>query len=195
MHARRAATAVLLTIAAATAGCSADSGDDTKPAADASTQAVTSTAPTPSATPSGPMVIGDTYSSTREDQGVTYKTTSTVLAYEHDVKVSIAADEENGTDGYVWSALEIKVCALSDGIGVSRFPWILAYADGSRVEPSGTTYGDFPKPEYPIEADVKNGDCVRGKITYAVPGDQHPVKVIYAPEGLPEPVEWTMPKS
>ncbi|PWG08260.1 DUF4352 domain-containing protein [Streptomyces sp. V2] len=123
-----------------------------------------------------------------------YKATSTVLGYEQGFKAQASAAEETGAPGYVWAALEIKVCVLSDGMRVTRFPWVLAYADGARVEPSGTTYGDFPKPEYPIDTQVKKGDCVRGKIAYAVPGDQRPAKVIYAPEGLPEPVEWAMPK-
>lgn len=187
MHAR--STAVLAVTLLVLTGCTTSSGDKAKEPA-SSTPTV---APKPS--PSAPMTLGDTFSSTREVDGVTYESTSTVVAYEHDVKTSVSAEDETGASGYVWSALEIKVCMKSDGMGVSRFPWILAFADGARVEPSGTTYGDFPKPEYPIEADVKNGDCVRGKITYAVPGDQRPTKVIYAPDSLPEPVEWTMPKS
>jgi hypothetical protein len=195
MHARRALPTLLISLAALTAACTSSDDNKAAPADTPTPKASASAQAKPTPSPSKAMTIGDAFDYEREQDGLIYKSTSTVLAYEHDAKTSIAADEENGTDGYVWSALEIKVCAKSDGISVSRFPWILAYADGARVEPSGTTYGDFPKPEYPIEADVKNGDCVRGKITYAVPGNQRPAKVIYAPDALPEPVEWTMPKS
>ncbi|MFF5004671.1 hypothetical protein ACFY3G_17795 [Streptomyces phaeochromogenes] len=194
MHARTALPVALLALAGLT-GCSSDDKATPTAGTTPATSAASTPTPSPKPSPDKAMTVGDTFSSTREDQGLTFKSTSTVIGYQHDVKASTSADEENGTDGYVWSALEIKVCAKSDGISVSRLPWILAYADGARIEPSGTTYDDFPKPEYPVEAQVKNGDCVRGKITYAVPGDQKPVKVIYAPDGLPEPVEWAMAKS
>ncbi|MEV6409388.1 DUF4352 domain-containing protein [Streptomyces bobili] len=195
MNTRTAACAALFALVALATACSSDDAADSTPKPSASAAAAASSASPPSPIPSKARTIGDMYSSTREDQGLTFQTTSTVLGYEHDFKAQASAAEETGAAGYVWSALEIKVCAQSDGISVSRFPWVLAYADGARVEASGTTYGDFPKPEYPIEAKVKNGDCVRGKIAYAVPGNQRPVKVIYAPDGLPEPVEWTMPVS
>jgi len=55
------------------------------------------------------------------------------------------------------------------------------------------TYGDFPKPEYPYDATVKAGDCVRGKTVFAVPGKQRPERVLYTPEALPEPAEWAVP--
>ncbi|WP_143673390.1 hypothetical protein, partial [Streptomyces griseiscabiei] len=58
------------------------------------------------------MALGDTYHSVRDVDGVTYDSTSTVLAYEHDVKAQASAEEETGAAGYVWSALEIKVWGL-----------------------------------------------------------------------------------
>ncbi len=55
--------------------------------------------------------------------------------------------------------------------------------------------GDFPKPEFPTDdATVKVGDCIRGKISIPVPPDSRPERIVYAPEGLDEPVEWTVPK-
>lgn len=194
---RTRTTAVGVLLLAALTACSSSDGESNKAAPSTkSTPPATTAAPTtPSSSPNQPRAFGDSYTSEEEFDGDVYKATSVVLGYEHDVKAQASAAEEVNADGYVWSALEIKVCAESDGISVSRFPWVLAYADGARVEPSGTTYDDFPKPEYPIEAQVKNGDCVRGKITYAVPGDQKPIKVIYAPDGMPDPVEWAMPRS
>ncbi|MHC5903555.1 hypothetical protein ACVNF4_06520 [Streptomyces sp. S6] len=153
---------------------------------------------TPSSAPSGDQTtrtIGDTFSNSSDADGMHAETSVTVIGYEHGFNAQASAATETGERGYVWSALHIKLCALSgsDTVVVSRTPWVLAYSDGARIEASGTTYGDFPKPEYPIEGKVKGGDCVRGKIAYAVPGKERPTKVIYAPGSLDEPVEWTFP--
>ncbi|KUN91910.1 hypothetical protein AQJ67_41510 [Streptomyces caeruleatus] len=119
----------------------------------------------------------------------------TVLSYEQGIKAQTTADQEFSTDGYEWAALEIKTCIAKGTGGTTRYPWILAYEDGARVEPSSVTYGDFPKPEYPYEATVKAGDCVRGKTVFAVPGNQRPERVLYTPEALPEGAEWAVPKA
>ncbi|MGW7064071.1 hypothetical protein ACWGHM_36995 [Streptomyces sp. NPDC054904] len=153
-------------------------------------------APSVTASPSAPLsptrnAFGQSIT-TSDPQGTT-TATAVVLGYEQGVKAQQSADEENGTTGYTWSALEIKVCSTKGNILTSRFPWILAYADGTRIEPSGTTYGDFPKPEYPFEAKVNEGDCVRGKTVYAVPASQRPERVLYTAQILPRPAEWAVP--
>ncbi|WP_154686013.1 hypothetical protein [Streptomyces himastatinicus] len=80
-------------------------------------------------------------------------------------------------------------------ITASQFPWSLAFADGTRAEVTGLNGGDFPKPEFPTDdATVKVGDCIRGKIPIPVPPASRPERIVYAPEGLDEPVEWTVPK-
>ncbi|CAL9456563.1 hypothetical protein SUDANB15_02532 [Streptomyces sp. enrichment culture] len=193
----RTRTTVGILAALALTACSSEDNNTaaTKPTPATSAASTSPASPSPTPNTDTPLAVGDTYTSTVEDQGLTYKATITVLDYEHDFDAQASAAEEVNADGYVWSSLEIKVCAKSDGISVSQFPWVLAYADGSRFEPSDVSYGDFPKPEYPLEAQVKNGDCVRGKIPYAVPGDQKPIKVIYAPDGMREPVEWTLPRT
>ncbi|MFD5427709.1 hypothetical protein [Streptomyces sp. NPDC127084] len=188
------AAALLGTLAA----CGGRSQPDAKPPASASP-----TSPKPATTkstaaelsPTALRTFGKSYTNTsHDDEGTPYIATVSVLGYEQDVaKHSTSADEEFNTDGYVWAALELKVCAKTDGISASRFPWVLAYTDGARVEPSGVTYGDFPKPEYPIEAQVKKGDCIRGKIVFPVPGNQRPHKVVYSPDSQPESAEWSVP--
>lgn len=105
-----------------------------------------------------------------------------VLAYEQPVKSVGSAAEESGAKGYVWAALEVKVCSTLGEFTTSSQPWTLAYADGARIEPSSTTYDDFPKPEYVDDAALAPGDCSRGKIVFPVPGNQRPAKAIYAPE-------------
>ncbi|MBT2511452.1 hypothetical protein J7I98_37770 [Streptomyces sp. ISL-98] len=66
--------------------------------------------------------------------------------------------------------------------------------DGRRVEVTGLNGGDMPKPEFPTDGvSVKAGDCVRGKVPYAVPGDKWPERIVYAPQSLDEPLEWLVP--
>ncbi|MFB6626498.1 MULTISPECIES: hypothetical protein [unclassified Streptomyces] len=108
-------------------------------------------------------------------------------------KTQTSADQEFNTTGYVWATVEIKVCTTKGTVQTSRYPWVLAYDDGTRIEPSSVTYGDFPKPEYPYDAKIKAGDCVRGKTVFAVPGKQRPERVVYTSELLPEPAEWAVP--
>ncbi|WP_435215884.1 hypothetical protein [Streptomyces sp. bgisy034] len=192
MNARRAATAALLAAAITTAGCTADSEPT---ASSKSTPAATKAASSPKpseSTPEPPRALGETFTWT-SDEGYTFGTT--VMGYEQDVaKNSVSADEEFDTDGYVWAAVDIKVCLKKGKAGVTRYPWVLAYADGARIEPSTVTYGDFPKPEYPYEAELKAGDCVRGKTVFAVPGNQRPERILYTTESLPEDAEWAVPK-
>jgi hypothetical protein len=192
MHIRRAACAALLAAATATAGCTSDGEPSTKSdSASAPTKKVSS--PTPSeAKPRPPRAMGETLTWT-SDEGFNFDTT--VMGYEQDVaKNSVSPDEEFDTEGYVWAAVDIEACLKKGKTAVTRYPWALAYVDGTRIEPSSVTYGDFPKPEYPYEADVKAGECVRGKTVFAVPGDQRPERVLYTTESLPENAEWAVPK-
>ncbi|MFJ8192796.1 hypothetical protein ACIQ8D_23995 [Streptomyces sp. NPDC096094] len=186
---RTITTAAVLLLALT--ACSSDSDD--KPSSQKTTRdkAAPSSATTPSPTPEQPRQFGQVLNfSDPVDHG---ELDVTVLGYEQGVKAQTTADQEFGTTGYVWAALEIKACVKKGTAGITRYPWTLAYADGARVEPSSVTYGDFPKPEYPYEATVKTGDCVRGKTVFPVPGDQRPERVLYTPEALPEPAEWAVP--
>ncbi|MFE6942219.1 hypothetical protein [Streptomyces chartreusis] len=165
-------------------------GDDKarKPKAPAATSS-----PAPSPTEDEPRDFDEVLTFNDPVGEVTLKVT--VLGYEQGIKAATSADQEFSTTGYEWAALEIKACVTKGTGGTTRYPWVLAYADGARIEPSSVTYGDFPKPEYPYEATVKAGDCVRGKTVFAVPGDQRPERVLYTPEALPEGAEWKVPKA
>ncbi|WP_327696432.1 hypothetical protein [Streptomyces sp. NBC_00459] len=186
---------VALLLATATA-CSG-SGDAEKQVAKPSTTATTktskeSTAAEPSARREAPRALGEPFSFTTD--GATM--VMTVLSYEQGrFHPRQSADKEFGTTGYTWAAVEIKAC-LKNGVGaVTRYPWALAYADGARIKPSGVTYGDFPKPEYPYAATVKPGTCVRGKTVFAVPAKQRPERVLYTSTTLRTPAEWSVPKT
>ncbi|MFF7180860.1 DUF4352 domain-containing protein [Streptomyces sp. NPDC008121] len=180
------AAGLLLTVT----GCGADHVRPTSgPAATAA-----SDTPSPSGSPTamGPLPFGAAMKVTDTEDGTAG--TVTVLGYEQrGITAQTSADEEFGTSGYVWATIELKVCSTRGTLGATRYPWALAYADGSRIEPSGVTYGDFPKPEYPYEAKIKAGDCVRGKTVFAVPGAQRPERVLYTTDLFDTPPEWTVP--
>lgn len=147
----------------------------------------------PTTADGGPYALGKTWHWDDPDWAVG---TTTVISYQQGVaKDATQPEEEFGSEsaGYVWAAVDLKVCnAKGKTITVNNYPWSLAYKDGSRVQPSSTTYGDFPRPEYPYEdTEVPPGDCVRGKIVFPVPGDERPQRIVYAPEG--RHAEWTVP--
>lgn len=186
---RAAAGAALLF---ALAACSGGGSTDEAPAKDSKASKSATSKPQPKPSADKPRALGQTFTFTGSD-GVT--AAMTVIGYEQGTfKPQTSADEEFGTKGYTWAAVEIKACITKGNSGVTRYPWALAYQDGTRIEPSTATYGDFPKPEYPYEAKIKEGDCVRGKTVFAVPADERPNRVLYTNDELNLPAEWTVPK-
>ncbi|MEU8773508.1 DUF4352 domain-containing protein [Streptomyces sp. NPDC048606] len=124
------------------------------------------------------------------------KFTVVVLAYTQPAEGPQPPDRKT-LGGDAWATAEVKVCNTAPKtFSVSQFPWSLAYEDGTRIKVTGLNGGDLPKPEFPsLDTAVKQGDCVRGKIPYPVPGDKRPSRVVYAPEGLKEPIDWVIPAS
>ncbi|MFD4003184.1 hypothetical protein [Streptomyces rubiginosohelvolus] len=173
--------------------CGTEPEPDAPAAGPKPSKAASAPSPEPAQTEDVPLDFGEIVTVLDKEDGS--EATSTVVSYEQGIKAETAADDEFGTKGYVWAALELKLCATKGTSGATRYPWALAYSDGARIEPSGVTYGDFPKPEYPYEAMVKQGDCIRGKTVFAVPGDQRPERVLYTTELFDTPPEWSVPKS
>jgi hypothetical protein len=145
-----------------------------------------------------PLPLGETWEWEVGDGKVSGS--ATVLGYRQRVALDAPTPEEDSgaeSKGYVWAALEVKVCnnpTSADPIIVSNTPWVLAYADGAQIQPSSTTYDAFPRPEFPIgDTQLAAGRCIQGETVYPVPGDQRPTAAVYAPEGLEEPTEWTIP--
>ncbi|MFD3874411.1 DUF4352 domain-containing protein [Streptomyces sp. NPDC058623] len=124
----------------------------------------------------------------------TSKVSAVLLAYTQPVAGPRPPDPVT-QGGDVWATAEVKVCNTGgENFSVSQFPWSLAYEDGTRIKVTGLNGGDMPKPEFPSGDEVvKQGDCVRGKIPYPVPGDKRPARVVYAPQGLDEPIDWVVP--
>lgn len=183
---------VALLLAAATA-CSegGDAGKPTgKPRATKAARGNTAAKPSPSL--DAPRALGKPFAFTTDGATMVL----TVLTYEQGrFHPRRSADEEYGTTGYTWAAVEIKACLKNGFAAVTRYPWALAYADGTRIKPSGVTYRDFPKPEYPDAATMKPGECVRGKTVFAVPAKQRPERVLYTSTTLKSPAEWSLPKA
>lgn len=180
-HLTLAATVLLL------AGCSSNDS----PAADAKPKPTGSTAsPTPEDT--GPLKLGAPWQWDVPEIDAAGNTTA--LAYKQPI-TGISPPGIDGDTGEVWGQAEVKVCVTQGTIGVSQFPWSLAFEDGARVDVTGSSGGDFPRPEFPMDATVKTGDCVRGLIMFPVPKDQRPERIIYAPEGSTDSTEWAVPKT
>lgn len=194
MHVRTTAVAMLLAAATLTA-CGSNDTDDTKAKTSPSTakSAAPETTTEESPEPDEPYTF-DTPMDWGNDED-TLTGTTTVLSYEQPITSVGSAAEETGEKGYVWGALEVKVCTEKGKLLVTNTDMTLAYKDGARVEASSSTWDDFPKPAFPFEAEVQAGDCVRGKTVFPVPGDQRPDKVMYAPNGDTKTLaEWTVPK-
>jgi hypothetical protein len=189
----RTTTAALITaglLATLTACGSSDDAKVTK--SDATPEAAaTSAAPEPTPTQQTTFAVGETADVDDTENGV--KFSATVIAYTQPVKGPQPPTPELG--GNAWATAEIKVCNVEGAtFTVSQFPWSLAYEDGTRMEVTGLNGGDLPKPEFPTnDASVKAGDCVRGKIPYPVTGDTRPERIVYAPQSMAEPLEWTVP--
>ncbi|GAB2769247.1 DUF4352 domain-containing protein [Streptomyces bullii] len=183
----RTAIATVILFTGLAVGCSGGSDDPTVAKATDTPPA----SPTPSPTPSPSQEtykLGDTVDVSTADG----KFTAAALAYKDrgipDVAELLQADQK-------WAALEVKVCNKdAEGFGVSPFVWSLAYADGARVEATHMTGNELPRPLYPLDAKVKAGDCVRGNVLFQVPKAGRPERVLYSPDVLDEPVEWTAAK-
>ncbi|MFF4060577.1 hypothetical protein ACFYZ8_36205 [Streptomyces sp. NPDC001668] len=187
-------------------GVTADSGADKAAPSATATMTVTSAqtvlttpgaveAPVSPPSASKPFAFGDTWSVHNIDPTKPFEGTLTVLGYKQGFASVGSASEEAGEAGYVWAYAELKLCGTRGSYTDNTSSWTLYYGDGSRINPSGTTYGDFPKPEFPFEVMVTAGKCARGKLAFTVPAAKRPESVLYQPDGLEEPREWTVPKA
>ncbi|MCL7495632.1 hypothetical protein M8I34_30120 [Streptomyces sp. MCA2] len=189
MHSRTATVTATAALALATAltACSTTTPDEhTTPAVGSKpTAARESTAAANK--PAGLLALGSPSSWAADGRSGS----TTVLSYRQPV-TGIEPPSSSGEADEDWGALEVKVCTKEGKVGVTQQPWSVAFGDGARVTTTGQSGGDFPRPEYPQEAIVKPGDCVRGLLMFPAPKGQRPERAIYAPEGM-DPVEWQIP--
>lgn len=188
-------TTTTAAIALATAGllltgCGGSSTTSTPDEPGIATTAAAAIPPSVPAAPSRPIGQAWNWSNSTGAKGST-----TVLSYTQPVTSLDPPDTSLGVPtGSQWGRLDIKVCQTGGpSIGVSQTPWSLAFADGSRADVTGLFGGNFPKPEWPQDATVNAGQCVRGGIMFPIPAGQWPTRVVYAPVSAPAPVEWAIP--
>ncbi|MFD7663782.1 hypothetical protein [Streptomyces sp. NPDC059788] len=106
--------------------------------------------------------------------------TAKVFGYRQSAASGDSAGDGKGKDGSVWAALDIEVCAESGSVTATGSDWSLLYADGTAVAPSETERDVFPRPRFPVETQVRAGECTRGEVVYSVPADRRPTRIHYA---------------
>jgi hypothetical protein len=186
-HATTAITAALL-LAGLTVGCSSDSDGPTVAKA-TNTPSPASSSPTPSPSPTQETYrLGDTI----DISNAGFEFAVTPISFKDEGISSLPGLLKAGEK---WAIVEVKVCNTGTEVfSVSPFPWSLAYEDGARVQATSVSGAELPAPEYPVDAKVRGGDCVRGNIPFEVPKEGQAERVLYAPEDLEEPVEWQLGK-
>lgn len=195
MRTRTTVTAVLL-LGATAAACGGSSS--AKPAP---TVTITKTV-TPSTEGAKPSPSSDTYAfgqpwqfESTDGSSKNFAGTVTVFGYKQGFTSVGTASEEAGQSGYVWAYADLELCVTKGSYTDDNSSWTLYYSDGSRVDPSSSTFDDFPKPEFPVQVTVTEGKCARGKLVFPVPGGKRPQSVLNGPSGLEKPKEWTVPKA
>jgi hypothetical protein len=179
-----AATAVLLLTACG------PSGDG--PSTTTSKAATPPPAPT-TAAPAAPrsLALGDTFTIKDRMSGQDVHVDVTALTYGPGARAEFRPDEVGqGAAGDTWASLQIQVCSKAGTIQPFSQSWQLATADGGRLSPGFVSSG--PRPEFPADARVGAGDCVKGYLMYAVPKGQTPVEAVYAPDSVPDPTKWKL---
>jgi hypothetical protein len=192
MHARRTAGAALLVAATATACSSSGEPETIRVTVTQTVTSSPSTSDTPDAN-SGVLKLGA--KKAIDDDANDVHITIQAVEYQQPYKGPQPQKPQDFQGGDTWATASIKVCNVSGpNINVSQMPWSLAYADGTSIEVTGSTGGDMPKPEFPMDKPVKAGRCAAGLIAYPVPSGKKPERIVYAPEGT-EPIEWAVSDS
>ncbi|MGP4090743.1 DUF4352 domain-containing protein [Streptomyces sp. KR55] len=192
MRTRTAIAAALLLGATATA-CS--SSDEPKTIRVTVTQTVTATPSAETAADAADGVLKMGAAKTIVDTEVDVHATVQALEYQQPYKGPQPQKPEDFQGGDVWATAEVKVCNIEGtDFTVDQFPWSLAYEDGTSIEVTGSSGGDMPKPEYPMDKTLTPGRCARGLVAFPVPSDKRPERLVYQP-GSGEPTEWAIPKA
>lgn len=191
MHTHRAAVAALLVAATATA-CS--SGGEPKTIRVTVTQTVTAK-PSEEATAKADGALKMGAKKTVDDAENNVHLTVQGLEYQQPYKGPQPQKPEDFQGGDVWATANVKVCNVKGAdITVDQSVWSLAYPDGTSIDITGSTGGDMPKPEYPMDKIVQPGRCAAGLISFPVPSSKRPERLVYEPDGG-SPTEWAIPKA
>ncbi|MEU3293005.1 DUF4352 domain-containing protein [Streptomyces longwoodensis] len=191
MKTRTAACAALLAATAALTACSSEG--EPKTIRVTVTQTVTASPAVETAKAPGGLLEFGTKADVTDDTTPGLRASVQALRYTQPVTNIEAPSGTQGGD--IWAAADVKVCnAGTVDFSVSQFPWHLTYTDGTNIEVTGSTGGDMPKPEFPMDRTIRAGSCARGKIAFPVPSGKRPERLVYEPEGA-APVEWAVPRA
>jgi hypothetical protein len=117
---------------------------------------------------------------------------ATVYSYDQPVATSAARPS---TPQYTWGAADVQTCAsrtLVFDVSVSSLPWQVVYPDGKVFASNRVAQPQFPQPIYSSTTrTLSPGQCVRGWVVFAVPGQGKPDRVRYAPNDS-TPVDWNV---
>lgn len=174
---------VVLLLPLVLGACSGPSTDDATPdASPAPTVTVTATA-TVTATPQAPDPP-DKLALNKWAQLEAMKTRVTKYS---------EADASSSDDERTVSALVESCVTGGEAVSLSWDPWSAFTADGSRFPALGSTYGDYPKPEYPFAGDetYKPGECVKGWIVFSSPKKPEMTSIRYSNDAG-EVATWTL---
>ncbi|WP_392839986.1 hypothetical protein [Streptomyces sp. LN500] len=177
-----------------TACGSSDNAPDAKPATTGKAKAKASD--TPPSAPPAPLALGTISSWKNSYEGKAANDTAVALAYTQPARgLDLPIDSVAGEfDNPEWAILEVKACNTKGiNITVSQGPWALRFPDDTRIEAPFISGGGVPKPEYPTSDKLlRPGDCIRGKLLFAVEKGKRPDRIVYS-AGTLEPVEWAVP--
>ncbi|MEU8031953.1 DUF4352 domain-containing protein [Streptomyces sp. NPDC049099] len=192
MHTRTVALAGALLVAATATACSSGSA---KPAPTVTvTKTITATPGAKDATDANAGVLKMGTTKHVDDAELNVHGTVQALAYQQPYKGPQPQKPEDFQGGDTWATAEIKVCNIKGtSFPVDQTPWSLAYADGTSIQVTGSTGGDMPKPEYPMDKTLMSGRCARGLVAFPVPSSKRPERLVYQP-GDGQPTEWAIPK-
>lgn len=191
MHTRTAVCTSLLLAASATA-CS--SGEP-KTVRVTVTQTVTAAPGTKAVPDANDSVLKMGAKKTVDDDQAEAHVTVQAVEYQQPFKGPQPQKPEDFQGGDTWATVKVKICNVRGAdISVSQSPWSLAYKDGTSIDVTGSTGGDMPKPEFPMDKTVKAGRCAAGLIAFPVPSDKQPERIVYEPDES-NPTEWAVAKS
>ena len=103
------------------------------------------------------------------------------------------ADASSSDEERTVSALVESCVSGDEAVSLSWDPWSAFTADGSRFPALGSTYGDYPKPEYPFAGDetYQPGECVKGWIVFSSPKTPQMTSIRYSNDAG-EVATWTL---
>jgi hypothetical protein len=115
----------------------------------------------------------------------------TVFAYTApaQVRFSLSPSSAGGPPDGIWATVDAQVCAgETSEVTASTSAFKLVFPDNTRAE---SKFG--AEPAFPSYSTIRQGDCVRGLVTFAVSPSVQPASVLYESSGSEAPtLRWSV---